>query len=81
MPDLGTYTLTFIKDGPGNVFVYEGPSPARGALVASHCPVGRAVDLFGVDCPEGDWCAEGWALMNMIEVWPGTVLAKRNFKP
>jgi hypothetical protein len=68
-------SITIVGDGPGNVFVYDR-TPSGQTLIASHCPNGPTTDLFGTSCPAGDWCADGYQLIRMTEVWPGMLLAE-----
>jgi hypothetical protein len=62
-------------DYPGETFVYHN-GPGKGSLIASHCPSGPAVDKWGTHCPAGDWCADGYELIDKLEVFPGVLLRR-----
>lgn len=68
-------TWVFIQDR-GEKYIYDG-TPSAASLIASHCPDGPAIDLYGTLCPAGDWCADGYELVRQAEVWPGVMLRQR----
>jgi hypothetical protein len=68
-------TVITTGDYPGETFVYHN-EPGQGSLIASHCPSGPAVDKWGTHCPAGDWCADGYELIDKLEVFPGVLLRR-----